>query len=116
MPEERVVRAWGCHLTSKAIPNHMALILFEASEDVLRVLKQCFWRFKGVLMTVEKWSSCANTSLVYVSVVWVRVSGIPIQAWTKEVLCIITLHGSRLLEIDWFTSTGPSLSLLRMKI
>ncbi|ERN16639.1 hypothetical protein AMTR_s00051p00091410 [Amborella trichopoda] len=75
-----------------------------------------FRRFKGVLMTVERWSIEANLSLFKPPSVSVKVLSIPIHSWTKEIFVLVTQACSNLVEIDWFTSAGPSMGSLRMKV
>ncbi|KAL4204084.1 hypothetical protein AMTRI_Chr01g130430 [Amborella trichopoda] len=79
---------WKCSLTCRVIPNHIALIIFDSLEDMARVLKQRLWRFKRVLMTVEQWSMEAKC-LIRPLMVWVKVMGIPIHAWTKDVFDLV---------------------------
>ncbi|ERN09466.1 hypothetical protein AMTR_s00029p00101750 [Amborella trichopoda] len=67
-------------------------------------------------MTVERWSVNVYPSLICIPLLWIKVLGISIHAWTKEVFNLVAAKCDKLLDIDWFTTVGPSLGVLRMKI
>ncbi|KAL4198354.1 hypothetical protein AMTRI_Chr03g45430 [Amborella trichopoda] len=79
-------------IDSVLIPNKRAMIIFNNLADMARILKQHYWRFKGVLVTVERWFVNANMSLIHAPHVWIKVLGIPIHAWIKHVFSTWSLN------------------------
>ncbi|KAH7847820.1 hypothetical protein Vadar_030583 [Vaccinium darrowii] len=88
--------------------DHFWLVRFNSPSDMTKVLNEGPWFIGPHYVAIRKWEPEFDTSSAKVStsVVWVRLPGLPVEFYDKEMLLKIGAKVGKLLKIDLRTETN----------
>ncbi|KAH7835169.1 hypothetical protein Vadar_023516 [Vaccinium darrowii] len=96
--------------------DHFWLIRFNSHSDMTKVLNEGPWFIGPHYVTIRKWEPEFDTSTAKVStsVVWVRLPGLPVEFYDKEMLLKIGAKVGKLLKIDLRTESNEKVRFARL--
>ncbi|GMI87522.1 hypothetical protein like AT2G01050 [Hibiscus trionum] len=90
------------------LDNEYFKVKFEKEDDYTKVLIDGPWTIFGSYLTVQPWSREFSTSQLHLAyvVVWVRLPGLPIRYYTKNLFrCIVDVIG-KVIKADYNIDVG----------
>ncbi|KAH7845486.1 hypothetical protein Vadar_002804 [Vaccinium darrowii] len=96
--------------------DHFWLVRFNSPSDMTKVLNEGPWFIGPHYVAIRKWEPECDTSSAKVStsVVWVRLPGLPVEFYDKEMLLKIGAKVGKLLKIDLRTETNEKVRFARL--
>ncbi|XP_038978328.1 uncharacterized protein LOC120108712 [Phoenix dactylifera] len=93
------------------------MIRFKSEEDQAPVMDD-LWLVAGQLLAMEKWMPDFILGIHTVSrtVVWVRLPGLPLEYWDREMILAIVAAAERPMELDSISSRRRRLGFARAKV
>ncbi|KAG1364387.1 hypothetical protein COCNU_11G012140 [Cocos nucifera] len=94
------------------------LVRFRSPEDCKKVLDGGPWFVAGQLMTVEPWVSdfVPRVNVVRWTIIWVQISGLPMEYQDKEVLMEIAGEAGKPIGLDEFTDHHRKIEFARAQV
>lgn len=84
------------------LPNDYFLVRFERESDLQGALTRGPWMMFGHYMLIKQWDPTfnSNTSVISTTGVWIRISGLPLMMYEKNLLFGISATIGNPLQID----------------
>ncbi|KAE9449285.1 hypothetical protein C3L33_18815, partial [Rhododendron williamsianum] len=104
------------NLTCLELGDHFVLVRFHSQGDMTKVLNEGPWFIGPHYITIRKWEPEFDTSKAKIStsVIWVRLPGLPIEFYDKEMLLKIGTKIGKPLKIDFRTENNEKVRFARL--
>ncbi|KAF7133573.1 hypothetical protein RHSIM_Rhsim09G0202100 [Rhododendron simsii] len=103
-------------MTCLDLGDHFVLVRFQSPSDMIKVLNEGPWFIGPHYITIRKWEPEFDTSKAKIStsVIWVRLPGLPIEFYDKEMLLKIGAKIGKLLKIDFRTENNEKVKFAHL--